>query len=422
MVLMPDITFFYTPQPYHTNPTAQVGLGMLLIATYCRDLGAKVEMVFAQGSSMHAAKLMLKKTDMLCLSGCMVDAPYLNGIAEHAKEHGLANYIIAGGPIGKSPEMLDDAVDCVVDGYGEDVVADAFLRPAKRPQWFVKADRLLRDMNDYPYPDRRLLPYQGGRIFRHAIEPTESTTLLTSRGCRYRCAFCTSGNESFVQDYSIERIERELDDIALLGIRQVRISDDNLIHNAARLGWLSGALRRREMRWRASIRTKPNDIDTYKLIHDCGCEEVSFGVESGDQGVLNLLHKGVRVEENTRAVRNAIAAGIPTVRPLMMMGTPGETPDTLERNKTWVEDAGRECVISLKMFIPYPGTAIYAMPEAFGCRIEDMGDPNNNTFRGDGSRARAHISIIGGMSRDELTAQLYEMLHWLEERGQVNRG
>jgi len=418
-----DITFFYTPQPYHTNPTAQVGLGMLLIATHCRDLGAKVEMLFAQGASVQSAKLILKPTDILCLSGCMIDAPYLNVIAEHAKAQRLANYIIAGGPIGKSPELLGDAIDCVVDGYGEDIIADAFLEPSKRPQWFARAERLQHDINDYPYPDRRLLPYQGGRIFQHAKgAPALSTTLLTSRGCRYRCAFCTSGNEDFVQDYGIERIERELDDIALLGIHQVRVSDDNLIHNAARLGWLSGALRQRGMRWRASIRTRPNDVGTYKLMRDCGCEEISFGVESGDQAVLNLLRKGAKVAENTKAVRNAVAAGIPTVRPLMMMATPGETPETLERNKQWVIDAGSECIISLKVFIPYPGTAIYASPEDFGCAIEDMGDPNNNTFRGDGSRARAHIRIIEGMSREELTAQLYEMLHWLEEREQVNRG
>jgi radical SAM superfamily enzyme YgiQ (UPF0313 family) len=280
-----------------------------------------------------------------------------------------------------------------------------------------------QDYDAFPIPDRSLLgSYFGGDIFLGSTGATSrSTTLLTSRGCRHRCAFCASGASDFVHNYPLERIDEELTQIRRLGIRDIRVSDDNVTVDERRLGELCELLGRHGMRWRASLRTFPHCQHCFKLMYDSGCVEISFGIESADPVVLKAIRKGQTVESADRAIKTAQAAGITGIRALFMMATPGETRETLQLNKAW---AGRhpDVTVCLTAFCPFPGTAIYENPAKFGVRLETLANPNIYAWRADRTEPEAHISIKGGLSRDELTGQLRAFRDWLEERGQINHG
>ena len=156
------------------------------------------------------------------------------------------------------------------------------------------------------------------------------------------------------------------------------------------------------------------------MMKEAGCEEVSFGIESGDRSVLNLLNKGSSVGVNTQSIINAKKANILT-RALMMMGTPGETRDTLYKNMNWVEVA-RPDMVSLKIFIPYPGTDIYHNPKKYKCKIHlPLIEVNNSAYRPDDSEARANIDSEK-LYAEELTWQFHNMKNYLETRGISNRG
>lgn len=413
-----DFVFLYHPHPYDIDPGGQLGLGLLLLATYANQFGVSVRVINAQGVDVDTAIAILPRCTYLMMYGCLIDSPILNTITIKARK--IAKEIIIGGPIAKSPfpTLLKNVT--FIDGYGEDLVEH--LARGYIDYRIINTSCLRYSINHYPFPDRELIEGDyGGNIFKSGgAKCWVSTTLLTSRGCKYNCHFCTSGSESFFAEYSLERIERELEDCLLLGIRNIRISDDNLVNNRERLSMVCNLLKEAGVRWRGSIRATSADPDMYHMMRDSGCEELSFGIESGDQDVLNLLNKGTTLKLNTKAIQNAKEAGILT-RALMMMGTPGETTKTIYKNMGWIEEAKPD-MVSLKMFVPYPGTAIYHNPKKFKCHIHlPLAEVNNSAYRPDKSEPKANIDSEK-LFQEELTWQFLRMKNYLEVKGIENRG
>lgn len=414
--------FIYTPKPYLVNPNAQVGLGLLSLATMAESAGAEVTVANCQTGDWRTAVKAAGEVDVVCMSGCLPDITTITDTAAgiKIKWNRRAPYVIVGGPAAKSPHLFGWGVDAIVDGPGEEFIAAAVA--GERVYGYIREPEPL-DYCSYPIPDRTLLgEHTGGEIFHASsgVKAERSTTLLTSRGCRYHCAFCASGTGGMFE-YPLDRIDRELSQIAALGIKSVRISDDNIISDRKRMTMLCQLLKDYGMRWRASLRTTPHDRLLYEIMVDCGCVELSFGVESADPAVLRLLNKGAVVQDADEACYAAKNAGIPNVRALFMMNTPGETRHTLNLNKEWA-DRHPDVTICLTAFYPFPGTAIARHPLRFDCRIEQSSNPNIYVFRADGSEPESHISIIDGLSRDELTQQLLDFREHLEQKGSINHG
>ncbi len=419
---MVDFLFFYHPHTsYEVTPDAQLGLGLLKLATYAMQLGSSVKVINAQAVQGNQYLDMIVECKYLMLYGCLIDSKVINEISEYNKKSQKAEHIIVGGPIGKSPEFLNlSNITALVDGFGEDFVED--LHRGIVCKGLVKIPHLKNHIDYYPFPERELLgDYYGGDIFiKNKLKTGISSTILTSLGCYYHCAFCMSGGESFCQNYSMDRIKKEIEDCVRLGITHFRISDDNIINKRNRLEELCDILKFYKIVWRASIRVKPSSVEMYRTMIDSGCVELSFGIESGDQFVLDNLQKGTKVKWNTEAVWNAKEAGIGFVRALMIMGTPFETYDTLELNKQWISEADPD-MVCLKIFVPYPGTPIYDNPEKYKCKLLPLTDPNNSAYRPDDSKVNANIDS-DFMTRNELTKQFYTLLNWLETKGKENRG
>ena len=407
-----DFVFLYHPHPYEVDPSAQLGLGLLLLATFAKKLGASVKVINAQSASIFDAVNSIPFCGHLIMYGCLIDAPILREIATMAV---VAKHIFIGGPI-TITEPTPVGREKYIKGYGEDFIR--FLADPK--EHYISTAKLNFNINYYPFPDRSLIEGEfGGKIFKLSESQT-STTLLTSRGCRYACAFCSSGSDKFCEEYSMDRVEKELEHCLSLGIRDIRISDDNMINDRERLSHLCNLFKEAGIRWRGSIRTHPNDPKLYEMMAESGCEELSFGIESGESKILKLLNKNANVTQNSIAVRNAKKAGIYT-RALMMMGTPGETKETLHINKYWVESAKPD-VVSLKMFIPYPGTDIYHNPDKYKCKVHlPLRESNNSAYRPDNTTPEAGIDSEE-LYRVELTRQFLEMRDWLEMKGLANRG
>jgi len=398
------IACVYHPKPYLTNPTAQYGLGLLALATLARACGSEVTVLDGQGREVDWVPE--AEADVWLLSACLVDAPILNHLIEN-----VDGDVLVGGPISYSPEFVASRAT-VVKGPGEPAI-EQLCTGRQKPL----------DFDRYPIPDRSLLHNYGGNIYHphSGVESNISTTLLTSRGCHWRCAFCTSGNKDVcVHEYPLARIEQELKQIVGLGITDIRISDDNIMASSERLREVCRLLRNARVQWRASIRVSDATEEVYAKMKDSGCVEVSLGVESTDPQVLRVVRKGTTVEQAEQSVARAVAAGL-HVRALMMMGTPGERRETLTLNKRFVEKFP-DIVASLAIFYPFPGTQIYMDPQKYGVVLQQGADPNICGFRPHGEMPEANIEIIGGLSKKQLTEQFLEMRQFLVDHKQNNRG
>jgi radical SAM superfamily enzyme YgiQ (UPF0313 family) len=423
------LLFLYHPKNYLVHPDAQVGLGLLLIATIAKKCGHEVTIENLQSGSLSAVVNTIDKssTDFILLSGTLADIKCINAILTHYPDR----HFIIGGPIAASYSQLVPFSGYAISGPGEQV--PSLLRSFKDELAYNTGSQLIEfkwdslSLENYPFPDRKLLPQgkRGGNIWGSkttAIPEVETTTLLTSRGCKSSCAFCSSGSCDFTHYYDMSEVEKEVVECVKIGIRSFRVSDDNLISDKSRLYHFCSIMQKYECQWRASIMTHPNELEMYQIMKEAGCLEVSFGVESADPYILHVLKKPATVNNNTNAIINSMKAGLST-RALMMTATPGQTPISMKLNREWLSQfKGYPLLVPTTIFLPFPGTEIYNSPSKFGIQIHESSDQNIYMFRGDGSIPESHISILGGLTRDELTQEALTMKNWLEENNFANLG
>lgn len=414
--------------PYLTQPKAQAPLGLLYVAASVRKQGFPVE--FVDLSDRHYEDdFDLPDADVYGITGTVLDRKPCHVVARKIKKMNRGAAVIFGGPITLSPEFINwNIVDSLVMGEGEYVIFDV-LRDFPRMKQKYIASRIL-DLDVLPFPARDLLEGSlGGDVFANKRNYFEggSTVISTSRGCPFACTFCASpkmwGRKIIYR--SAKNVAEEIDQvISKYGVRQLRFSDENITCRRDQLVDMCNHLKEKNIAWRASIRVKPNDFEMFRIMKEGGCVEVCFGIESGDPEVLHVLKKGASVKDNREAIVNAKRAGL-AVRILFMIGTPGETRRTVDRNIAFLESVDIHYdTLAITNFTPLPGTAISDDPEGNGCEILDRNIDNYNLclWGPDGRNSWKNLVRPVGLNLEELTANKERMVEYVLSTGKSNKG
>jgi len=104
-------------------------------------------------------------------------------------------------------------------------------------------------------------------------------------------------------------------------------------------------------------------------MREAGCHTVSFGVESGNAGILKTIRKGITRGQITDAVAMCNAVGM-TPHASFILGLPGETPETLQESIEFGEALKEMGVFhGFHLLAPFPGTAVREKSGAYGIRI-----------------------------------------------------
>jgi len=115
---------------------------------------------------------------------------------------------------------------------------------------------------------------------------------------------------------------------------------------------------------RANLVVKAGLLDALKAT---GCVELCLGVESGSNTILKNNDKGMDRETNANAIRAIKAAGI-KVLTYMIIGLPGETPETVQESRDFVEELDPdEC--SWYLLAPFPSTPLWLFRDKFDITI-----------------------------------------------------
>jgi len=228
---------------------------------------------------------------------------------------------------------------------------------------------LIQDLDELPMPARQLLPLARYRALGMP------STVITSRGCPYRCIFC-SGRRMFgpkvrfrdpglVVD-EIEQIHRDF------GFPQVNIVDDTFTVNHRHAGQVCEELLRRKLKvkWAAFARADTVTAELAELMKRAGCDFVLFGVESADEGILKTIRKGLTTDVVERGVKTATAAGIGVFNSFIL-GLPGESPETARRSMAFAQrlDHKYGAKYGFHVLAPIPGTELYERAGDYGLRI-----------------------------------------------------
>jgi radical SAM superfamily enzyme YgiQ (UPF0313 family) len=185
--------------------------------------------------------------------------------------------------------------------------------------------------------------------------------ILTSRGCPFRCNFCYC-----VSDVRYRTIDDVVDELILLkkkyNIDGVNFLDENFASNKNRIGQYLEAIKYAglDLKFTATARAAVIDDEMVSLLYEAGCRAVNIGLESGDQAMLDRMHKKTTVEQIEYSIETARLAGMFVEYPCMV-GNIGETEESMRKTFGLLKKlAWGDFQWRLPFFCtPFPGTEIY---------------------------------------------------------------
>ena len=222
------------------------------------------------------------------------------------------------------------------------------------------ARKLIENLDELPQPARHLVPVEKYWSVLSRNRPI--TTLMTSRGCPYKCIFCDRPHLGKTFRWrSAKNVVDEMEECIKLGIRELVLYDDTFTVKKQRVHEVCDEIIRRKLNiyWDVRARVNGMDEEILKKMRRAGCIRIHFGVESGNKEILRILKKGITLEEVSVAFKAARKAGITTLG-YFMIGNPSEKRaqmlQTIEFAKSLKAD-----YVHISLATPFPGTALYSM-------------------------------------------------------------
>lgn len=221
-----------------------------------------------------------------------------------------------------------------------------------------------------PIPDRLLLkkPYNYPNA-RFSQFP--STTMLTSRGCAYKCLFCFPNSLSFARELewknvhnvkppvrvrSAKNVIAEFQVMYEQGFRSVSIVDDQFLWERKRTEEILKGVKKIKMEISILARCdRITDFALVKMMAEAGIKHIAFGVESFHQPILDYIRKDLRVNTIARAIKWCQKAGIKPEINIILGSCPLETKDTIARTINEVEKLKVD-IVHVNVITPFPGT------------------------------------------------------------------
>jgi len=190
--------------------------------------------------------------------------------------------------------------------------------------------QLINDINSISFPARHLVKqYIYGREYNPHLKAGEFTSIITSRGCPYTCSFCSRGaiNMQRYRKRSTDNVIAELKEIQDQGYRHVAFADDCFPAKTKQSYALFDAIINEDLDLSFSVTASRVDLadkELYKKMRLAGVTHIQFGLESGNQDVLDFYHKQTTVATIKKAVHISHEIGFFTIGSFIF-GAPFET-------------------------------------------------------------------------------------------------
>lgn len=426
-----SIAFVYLPHPWLRNPEAQLPLGILYLAAITRNADYDTEVYNFSGVSLEQALLDTKDHDFFAITATSLEIPMANQFGKALKTLYPKSKLLIGGPGTITPELIDRCYDLIYIGEAENEILK-YLEALPKINYsitHVNQDRYPKDLDRLPLPARSLVESSlGGDIFAYGKHYTKgkSTTILSSRGCPHRCAFCAEAGMNLRLREPSWVVSEMLVINRRFNITEFRFSDDSFMTNPNRIltfcRMLDNVFGRGEISWRVSCRVQNLKPEVVMAMIDSGCKEFSLGIESFDQDVLDCLNKGTTVKQNERAL-NLISDLGGSARILFMIRTPGQTLDTVNKNIDALLRLPYE-IIACTTFAPLPGSLIWSDPERFGIKIlsRNLGDYNFYFYGVNGRYPIKRLFEYLHQDTEKIEEDSERFRTFLEKSGSLNKG
>lgn len=193
---------------------------------------------------------------------------------------------------------------------------------------------LIKNLDELPSPAWDLFPMLKYRATLPYGRTKYLVVLSTSRGCPYRCPYCSQPLGPIYRGLSAERVVQEIEQlVARYAIREFHFYDDVFTMSKKRTIALCDLLDEAKLRikWSCNTRVDLVDPDMLHRLKKAGCYIIQFGVESGNQEILDTTGRGYTVDQVKSTFKACKEAGLRTSA-FFVLGLPGETDQTIEES------------------------------------------------------------------------------------------
>jgi anaerobic magnesium-protoporphyrin IX monomethyl ester cyclase len=404
LLINPPQTFYPGSDP----PAGNLPLGLMYIAAVLDKAGYKVEILdaFMNGSSFRKLgdtivvgmpyeeikeEIQRRKPDIVGIANpftCQVD--HAIKVANIVKEVDPTILTVAGGPhVPAVPvQFMEEAenIDIAVIGEGEYAMLDivkvyegtkkisevrgtlyrknrAIMQNAPRP--------FIENLDELPFPAYHLVDmeqYLSDNKIEYRSFKDRSISMVTSRGCPFNCCFCSvhlhMGKKfrAHSVDYVIKHIEYVVNKYK---VKNIFFEDDNLTFDLKRFEAICDQIIEKQIKfnWETpnGIRADYLTRELLKKMKKSGCQSVFFGIESGDQYVLdNIIDKRLNLKTVVEVAKMCKEIGINTAA-FYIIGFPGERKEHMLRTVELALRLKREYDVGMLLHVATPslGTRLY---------------------------------------------------------------
>jgi len=366
----------------HVIDTGQP-LGLGYIAAVLEQAGYEVEIVDAKAEVLSIKEILNKVSDfkprIVGLSASTSDFCVTKSLARQIKSSGDYITIIGGAHVSALPEetIKEGCFDYGVLGEGERTIvklANAISQSSMKEITNIKGiafrngSKIIRtaaidyieDLDTVPFPARHLFPpLTKYTYFYYKALPL--APIVTSRGCPYQCSFCDRA--VFGNRIRMRSVGNILDEIEMLvkkySIRGINIVDDLFTLNPDRVTEFCQQLMSRKLKvtWSCFSRVDSVSMDMLKTMKKAGCWMICYGIESGNQRILDVIKKNVTLKTIEKTIRWTDEAGI-LVLGVFILGVPGENEESLCNTLAFAKKLALYRVV-FNILQPLPGTELY---------------------------------------------------------------
>ncbi len=243
----------------------------------------------------------------------------------------------------------------------------AFKRNGK--VYLNKKRELIKNLDEIPHPARQLLPditFYNTNLSLGEDKPIAH--IIPSRGCPFNCIYCDQNVfghrwRSFSTEYIIEEIE---DLIKNYKVKTIQFQDDLFTANPKKVEEFCNLIKNRglKFKWNLSSRVNLINEELAKKMYDAGCRIIYFGIESGDQNMLNFIKKGIKLEQVINTIKIVKKSKL-VAHGSFIIGLPGDTKESIEKTINFALHLPLD-VATFHIAIPYPNTEFERIAGKYG--------------------------------------------------------
>lgn len=322
------------------------------------------------------------KPHYICITSLTPSFDEAKKIIKLAKQYTSAKIILGGPHTSSFPEscLKESEADMVVKGEGDitlkEIIEEKPLNKINglyykwHNQIIKNSDRCyIQDLDTLPHPAWHLFDIKKYKSPKLLSKKSPVGPIETSRGCIYECTYCNKN--IFGKTFRVKspiRVLEEMKYMSDIGFKEIHVNDDGFSTDMARGKKICRLLikEKLDLPWVLTngIRIDRVDEELMSLLKKSGCYRVAYGIESGNQTILNNIKKGIKLEHIRKAVKLAKKCGIET-QGFFMIGLPGDTEETMQQTIDFAKSLDLDTA-KVGITMPLPGTQLYKELEQQG--------------------------------------------------------